>query len=392
MKCKACGTEVSEDATYCTLCGVNLETGQRSDGDAPDSSVYPLLAAANLSRMRGNWDAAEQKCIEVLRLYPNNATAHSLLGDVYANQGRWEEAIQWYQLAADLDPGNQADRAKLDQARQRLVGGKEPPRRAAAGAPAGAPGRWGFLLRPRTQFGIIVALTCVVALLYLGTRRGPLRPGEGFGVALPGTSGASINRPAPDAVAPQPSPGAEPGNGADAPATPGNTAAPVPAAAGDAPAGSAAGRATEGSPAAAAPVASGPDLTQSEARALARLRAQLPTISPPGAGRIAGLLWDPMGSRAVVTVVFAQPLAAEALRDEAVRAAYRTGQALARIDIRNFQVIVKAVVNPGSGPEITLAAESSQASPRAWTLDAGQARSDALLPAFSNLWWHPQFR
>ena len=66
----ACGTELPEVALYCTQCGVHLETGARANGDSPDSAVFPLLAAANLARMRGQWDTAEQRCLEVLRHAP----------------------------------------------------------------------------------------------------------------------------------------------------------------------------------------------------------------------------------------------------------------------------------------------------------------------------------
>jgi hypothetical protein len=95
MKCKACGSEVPDGAVFCTLCGVNLKTGTRSNGDDADSAVYPLLATANLFRMRGNWDAAEQKCIEVLRLYPNNATAHSTSTPTRVVGKRRSSGISW---------------------------------------------------------------------------------------------------------------------------------------------------------------------------------------------------------------------------------------------------------------------------------------------------------
>lgn len=396
MKCKTCGTELPEDAVYCTHCGINQETGQRADGDAPDSSVYPMLAEANLFRMRGNWEAAEQKCVEVLRMYPNNATAHSLLGDIYANQGRWEEAVQWYQLATDLDPSNQADRAKLEQARQRLLSAP-PAQRASALSTSGGAGRHSFLLGPRAQFAIIVVLTCVVALLYLGTRPKQedrlLRPESRAGAALPQTWQFSPPAP-PIGNATPPSPTGELGQSSGRPAAPGPWTAERAPASANVPGNAPAGNASAPAPVATetAPVPPAADLTEAEARALARLRSSLPMASAVGAGYVTGLVWDPIGSRAMVTVVFSRPLTPEQLREEALRTAYRMGQALSRIDIRNFQVIVKAVLQTGRGPEIALAAEAVQAQPNAWALDAERERPESLLPAFSRLWWHPRLR
>jgi hypothetical protein len=88
----------------------------------PDTeTLYSILSAANLSRMRGNWQAALDKCVEALRLDPTSATAHSLVGDIYADQGKSDEAIQWYQMALDLDPGNAADRSKLDRLKNPVI-------------------------------------------------------------------------------------------------------------------------------------------------------------------------------------------------------------------------------------------------------------------------------
>lgn len=83
-------------------------------------SFATALARANLLRMRGCWQEAEAECERVLRRDPSNATAHSLLGDLYQDQGRTADAIRWYQMALDLDPGRVADRARLDRARESL--------------------------------------------------------------------------------------------------------------------------------------------------------------------------------------------------------------------------------------------------------------------------------
>ena len=90
-----------------------LATENRT-GDAP-FSVGPLLARANLLRMRGQWDEAIAACTEALRQTPDSPTAHALLGDIYEAQGKLDDALQWFSMAVELDPNNPADRAKFDR-------------------------------------------------------------------------------------------------------------------------------------------------------------------------------------------------------------------------------------------------------------------------------------
>ncbi len=376
MKCNACGTEIPDDASYCTLCGIHVETGARADGDAPDSAVYPLLAAANLFRMRGHWDAAEQKCIEVLRLYPNNATAHSLLGDVYANQGRWEEALQWYQLAIDLDPDNLADRSKLEQTRQRMAGAADVPARGAKQAGPAAP-RPERRVSPLAQLVLFALFTALLILVVLAAWPRPrpraLRPSEGMGVALPGDSGFGVS-PTPGPVLPAP-----PAAGTPAPVRP---AAP-PESTGS---GETKGAATE-TPGMQVP---GRDKTEPEALAEARLRARVPVVSQPGQAAITDVRWDPLEQRALVTVVFTQSLGRDALRDEVLRGSYRVGQGLGQIGIDRFVTMVKAPVGSARAPVLVFAARADNAS--TWTRDATSAQSAALLTSFAGVWWHQQLR
>ena len=79
------------------------------------SEVYALLAQANLLRMRGCWGEAVENCMAALRLTPDSHSAQSLLGDIYENQGRYDDAIQWYRMALDLNPSSPADRMKLER-------------------------------------------------------------------------------------------------------------------------------------------------------------------------------------------------------------------------------------------------------------------------------------
>jgi hypothetical protein len=83
--------------------------------------------------------SAGELCAEALRHDPENATAHSLLGDVLQDQGRLEEARHCYRRALELSPDRNADRGRLSRAEEVLearrrraeweavVAGKTPP-------------------------------------------------------------------------------------------------------------------------------------------------------------------------------------------------------------------------------------------------------------------------
>jgi hypothetical protein len=68
--------------------------------------------------MRGQWAEAIERCTEALRLDPHSGAAHSLLGDIYENQGRLDKASHWYQLALEQNPDSIADKAKLARVRE----------------------------------------------------------------------------------------------------------------------------------------------------------------------------------------------------------------------------------------------------------------------------------
>jgi hypothetical protein len=87
------------------------------------AGTQPLLAQANLERIRGQWNDAIDTCVRVLRSHPGNADAHSLLGDIYRDQGELDDAVQWYRMAVDLRPkGPDLEKLqKLERERERLA-------------------------------------------------------------------------------------------------------------------------------------------------------------------------------------------------------------------------------------------------------------------------------
>src|SRR5687768_5713148 len=119
MFCLHCGVALSGASSSCERCGTpraRVAGVGRPGGDADG----PVLSRANLLRMRGQWAEAAEQCVDVLRRDPGSPAAHSLLGDIYQDQGRPEEARHWYQLALVLNPGSVADRAKLARAEETL--------------------------------------------------------------------------------------------------------------------------------------------------------------------------------------------------------------------------------------------------------------------------------
>lgn len=131
MVCPKCFADISDLSAFCSECGSRIkeDTADSLYTEGSDREVYPEIARANLLRMRGQWEEAIQICINVLRRYPSNETAHALLGDIYSDQGQFEEAIHWYEMLVELAPTNVTFRAKLDQlqAIKRMKGAEQKP-------------------------------------------------------------------------------------------------------------------------------------------------------------------------------------------------------------------------------------------------------------------------
>ena len=86
---------------------------QQNTTEEMTQEVFALMAQAYLLRIRGAWQEAVDKCMAALRIFPGNCAAQSLLGDIYENQGKHDDAIRWYRMALDTNPNSPADKAKL---------------------------------------------------------------------------------------------------------------------------------------------------------------------------------------------------------------------------------------------------------------------------------------
>jgi tetratricopeptide (TPR) repeat protein len=95
--------------------------------EGSDREVYPELARANLLRMQGKYEEAIEVCRRIMGRFPSNETVHALLGDIYADQGKLEDAIQWYELLVELAPTNVHYNAKLHNLRAMRAAQVAPP-------------------------------------------------------------------------------------------------------------------------------------------------------------------------------------------------------------------------------------------------------------------------
>lgn len=116
--CPKCFEVNDPAATFCLECGAPLSDDPTSEGS--DQEVYREITQANLHRIRGDYKPAIDVCLAILKRFPNNGTAHTLLGDIYAEQGELEQAAQWFEMALDLRPESQNDRRKLEAVKRRM--------------------------------------------------------------------------------------------------------------------------------------------------------------------------------------------------------------------------------------------------------------------------------
>ncbi|OYT73077.1 MAG: hypothetical protein CFK48_01845 [Armatimonadetes bacterium CP1_7O] len=129
MICPKCLAEIPDTSAFCMECGARIKEDALDPlyAEGSDREVYPELARANLLRMQGNYEEAIEVCRRILGRFPSNETVHALLGDIYADQGKYEDAIQWYELLVELAPSNAHYMAKLHNLRAMHAAQVAPP-------------------------------------------------------------------------------------------------------------------------------------------------------------------------------------------------------------------------------------------------------------------------
>jgi Tetratricopeptide repeat len=182
MVCAFCGTSITEDSAFCSECGkpisgdannVKMEIFAPAP-PAPARAAEPtvelkketpetgaILSRANLCRMRKQWPDAINLCVEVLKSAPADAAAHSLLGDIYRDQGKPEEAARWYRMALNLRD-NAFDKAHLSKAEAEIK------RKNATAAPVTASGAPGGMPGGPDQRAWLKAITVASVIFLFG--------------------------------------------------------------------------------------------------------------------------------------------------------------------------------------------------------------------------------
>ncbi|MDW8320474.1 MAG: J domain-containing protein [Armatimonadota bacterium] len=131
-----------------------------------------LLQRAMLAYARGNLREAASLANRVLRLQRHNAQAYEILGDVYRQERRVEEAIAMFTCALQCNPRSASAQSKLDALlRQRYFAGVQPSHTSSAGA---LWARYGQVL------GWAVVMMLVLAPWYLGLEADGVFQGIGF--------------------------------------------------------------------------------------------------------------------------------------------------------------------------------------------------------------------
>jgi len=91
-----------------------IPTPKLENGALTDSEI----AHANLLRLRGRYQEAEDLCLKILEASPKQADALALLGDIQAENGTLENALRWYDLSletAEAPPGVKSKRNQIEK-------------------------------------------------------------------------------------------------------------------------------------------------------------------------------------------------------------------------------------------------------------------------------------
>jgi hypothetical protein len=159
------------------------------DDAADKDKIYPELARANLFRMRGDYRGAIDQCLSVLKRYPDDRDAHTLIGDIYAEQGDLGQAAQWYELSIDLDPrSSDPEKRKLAQVKQRKQEREAASTAQQLGLPPEKPSIW-----PTVIVMSVIALTVGIGAYKLGQQTDAPKPKpRSVSVVAPTDTGSSV--------------------------------------------------------------------------------------------------------------------------------------------------------------------------------------------------------
>jgi len=190
MECKYCGAINDPGSKTCVLCGRTLEAPkepeplvQEVEAPEPEQPAEPkgprtlspeehirigeLIYAAYKNKEAGAVDDAILACQGALALNDASAPTHALLGSLYESKGDIPSAIFEYEKVEKLDPGNVANKQKLEALRTTPFVPPQPAKRKI-------PVRLERLLPyvPFAAFVLVFLAMVVVGLAVLGKNSG----------------------------------------------------------------------------------------------------------------------------------------------------------------------------------------------------------------------------
>lgn len=155
--CERCFGPLAEGDAVCPDCGAPTSAAPAG----AESPVHRELAQANLLRLRGDLDGSEKALLAVLRRYPNDPLAHQMLGEVCAERGELDRAVEWFELALDLAPGSAEAQRRLQEARERLESRQTADTAETLGLPTNRPA---LTWVPLAAVGALVLVAAGIAL------------------------------------------------------------------------------------------------------------------------------------------------------------------------------------------------------------------------------------
>ena len=88
---------------------------QRQMPDSNSTSLEQILTEAKLAFINRDFAVANRLCQAALNINPREATAHEILGDIYARKGDSQRASTSFAYAIQFNPRNRSAQAKLDR-------------------------------------------------------------------------------------------------------------------------------------------------------------------------------------------------------------------------------------------------------------------------------------
>ena len=346
--------------------------------EAAHAEVRGLLEQRNLS-------LAADRCGRLLQDYPDDSTAHALMGDIFAARQLWSEAVEWYTLAENLGGGGEVSRL-------RAAAAMIPRAEAAPEAPAVVPD----LHRQRTRvlaiFGAAgaVALIAVIIALVAFSTGGPSSAGRPTRASQP-----SVAVPGAGLPTPQPAPSGGTGGIATLPpaTAPPVTTAPTPPAAGGS-----SGAAPLAPPSSRPPViiTRRMDVPATDEDFL--IAKAVSTLNWPDGTSMSGdvsVMMDPYQAYCMVTFRIPDTLRGGNLQDTVVAQAYKVILAVFAADAAASYVTVRAIASISTAPRQRTALQAfranlSREAMAAWRKTISNPTPKQLLEqVLAQVWWNP---